>query len=86
MYLYSCKRTPMNRLAKLWFPLACAVNALVAFLWLSLFGRHHSFHIAGVYFSAGILAAAGMLAADGLMFVLLRLIFWSARRNKQGSR
>ena len=61
----------MNGPAKIWSPLIYAANALVAFLWLFLFGRHYSFHLAGVHFSSGILAAAGMLLADGLAFVLL---------------
>jgi len=48
-----------------------AINAIVAFLWLLLYGRRYSFHLAGAYFGPGILAVAVMLLVDILIFVLL---------------
>lgn len=62
----------MNPSAKIWLLVIYVVNALVAFLWLFLYGWRHSFHLAGVYFGPGIVALAGMLLADILIFVLLR--------------
>jgi hypothetical protein len=63
---------PMNPSAKIGLLVIYAVNALVAFLWLLLYGWRHSFHLAGVYFGPGILALAGMLLADILILILLR--------------
>jgi len=31
----------------------CAVNAVVAFLWLFLYGWRYSFRLGGVYFTSG---------------------------------
>jgi len=54
----------------IWFLVICALNALLAFLWLFFYGRSLSFHVASLHFTPGIPAAAGLLLADGLIFFL----------------
>jgi hypothetical protein len=62
----------MNPSAKIWLLAIYAVNALVAFLWLFLYGWRYSFHLARVHFGPGVVALAGMLLADMLTLILLR--------------
>jgi hypothetical protein len=60
----------MNLPRELWLVLVLSVNGLIAFLWLFLYGRSSSFHVAGVPFTSGIVAVAGMLLGDGLVLFL----------------
>ena len=48
-----------------------AVNAVVAFLWLFLYGWRYSFSLGGVYFTSGMLAIVGMLVGDLLAWFLV---------------
>ncbi len=54
-----------------WLVLIVAVNAVVAFLWLFLYGRGYSFRLSGVYFTSGMLAVAGMLVGDVVAWFLV---------------
>jgi hypothetical protein len=62
---------PMNRSRTFWLLLVVAVNAVVAFLWLLLYGWRYSFHLAGLYFGPGMLAVAGMLLGDLMAWFLV---------------
>jgi hypothetical protein len=60
----------MTQSRKIWLVLLLSVNAIVAFLWLFLYGRSSSFQFAGVHVTSGIVAVAGMLLGDALAFLL----------------
>ena len=63
--------TAMRRSRKIWLAVLCAGNAVVAFLWLFVYGSRYSFHLAGLYVTPGILAIGVMLLVDILFFLLL---------------
>ena len=58
----------MSRSKKILLAVVCAVNVTTAVVWLLLFGRGYSFHVAGVYSTLGIPVLIGMLIVDGLIF------------------
>ena len=61
----------MSRSTRILLAVVYAVNVAIALVWLLLFGRGYSFHLAGVYFTPGIPVLIGMLIADGLIFFVL---------------
>jgi hypothetical protein len=61
----------MSRSKKILLAVVYAVN--VAIVWLLLFGRNYSFHLAGVYLTPGIYVLIVMLIVDSLItFALSR--------------
>ena len=61
----------MSRSRTILLAVVYVVNLTIALVWLLLFGRGYSFHLAGVNFTPGIPVLIGMLIVDGLIFFVL---------------